>query len=247
MGRRRRLRLRSPRGRIEIGAAVLIALAGISLVVRVLRWVGEQLVRGWPVVAAVSVLGVGVAVWRAVLAARERTARSERLAVLRYSVEALDAMDDRQFEFALRDLLIRDGWSAQQVGQQGDQAADVIGDHPQFGRLVVQAKHTKVAARVGSQVMYQVKGTAGPAHGANAATVVTNGGFTRDAMAWGERHEVGWVDRERLREWAERGVPLHRLLRLPALARRRLLLPRGPRSAALLGPSAPEGRVRGVR
>lgn len=99
---------------------------------------------------------------RVVTNRRENAARARRLSVLRYSLAQLDAMDDRQFEFALRDLLIRDGWSARQVGQQGDQAADVIADHPVYGRLVVQAKHTKVGAKVGSQVMYQVYGTAGP-------------------------------------------------------------------------------------
>lgn len=63
-------------------------------------------------------------------------------------------MDDRAFEFALRDLLLRDGWNARQVGRQGDQAADVIGEDRQRGRIVLQAKHTTVAGEVGSSVMY---------------------------------------------------------------------------------------------
>ncbi|MFF3837922.1 restriction endonuclease [Streptomyces sp. NPDC001930] len=169
----------------------MVAAAVASLVVRLLVWVGEALVRWWPVVAVLALLGFAAGVWRAVAATREHAARARRLSVLRFSLAELDAMDNRQFEFALRDLLIRDGWSARQVGQQGDQAADVIADHPAYGRLVVQAKHTKVAAKVGSQVMYQVNGTAGPAHRANAATVVTNGGFTRDAREWGEPGPYG--------------------------------------------------------
>ncbi|WP_425575600.1 restriction endonuclease [Streptomyces gobitricini] len=126
----------------------------------------------------------------------------------------VDALSDVQFEFALRDLLIRDGWTARRVGQQGDQAADVIGQHPQYGRIVIQAKHTKVGAKVGSHVMYQVKGTAGPVHGANIAVVVTNGGFTRDAKHWGDQHHVHWIDRDRLHTWAQSGTPLRDLLRL---------------------------------
>ncbi|MFF2898617.1 restriction endonuclease [Streptomyces sp. NPDC057966] len=129
--------------------------------------------------------------------------------------------DDQEFEFALRDLLVRDGWTARQVGQKGDQAADVIGQHTQRGRIVLQAKHTTVGGKVDSKVMYQVKGTAGPVHRADIAVVVTNGGFTRDAKEWGERHQVHWVDRERLRQWAHDGVPLHTLLRLPARRPRR--------------------------
>ncbi|MEU2509840.1 restriction endonuclease [Streptomyces sp. NPDC007863] len=85
---------------------------------------GEVLVRWWPIVAVLALLGFAASVWRAVAASHEHAARARRLSVLRFSLAELDAMDDRQFEFALRNLLIRGGWSARQVGQQGDQAAD---------------------------------------------------------------------------------------------------------------------------
>ncbi|MGW1249392.1 restriction endonuclease [Streptomyces sp. NPDC002535] len=139
-------------------------------------------------------------------------ADSARLAHLRFTLTELDAMGDQDFEYALRDLLVRDGWSAKKVGQGGDQAADVIGVRLPLGRIVVQAKHTRVGGKVGSSVMYQVKGTAGPVHGADHAVVVTNGTFTRDAMAWGDRHSVRWVDRDRLNLWAHEGKALHELL-----------------------------------
>ncbi|CAL9332062.1 hypothetical protein SUDANB145_00086 [Streptomyces sp. enrichment culture] len=67
--------------------------------------------------------------------------------------------------------------------------------------------------------MYAVKGPAAPAHGADHAVVVTNGSFTRDAMAWGDRYGVHWVDRQRLRRRAEDGRALHELLGLPARPR----------------------------
>ncbi|ELP66338.1 membrane protein [Streptomyces turgidiscabies Car8] len=73
---------------------------------------------------------------------------------------------------------------------------------------------------MGPSVMYAVKGTAGPAHRADHAVVVTNGAFTRDVMAWGHRHSVHWVDRDKLRRWAETGTALHELIGLPAPARR---------------------------
>ncbi|WP_346766189.1 hypothetical protein [Streptomyces sp. A0592] len=47
--------------------------------------------------------------WQVVTNRRENAARARRLSVLRFSLAQLDAMDDRRFEFALRDLLIRDG------------------------------------------------------------------------------------------------------------------------------------------
>lgn len=217
-----RWRLRRPRGGIEVASAIVVAAAVLVLVVRgaVLAAVAAR--DAWPVLLVVAVLGGLVAVWRVRQTAKERQRARERLAVLRFTLDECDAMDDRQFEYALRDLLIRDGWPARRVGGSGDQAADVIGDHAQRGRIVVQAKHTRVGGRVGSSVMYAVKGTAGPAHRADHAVVVTNGTFTRDAMAWGDRHGVRWIDRQRLQRWANEGITLHELLALPARQRRAL-------------------------
>ncbi|WP_324612817.1 restriction endonuclease [Streptomyces specialis] len=139
------------------------------------------------------------------------------VAKLRVRLTDLDAMVDKAFEFALRDLLIRDGWTARVVGQKGDQVADVIGDHERRGRIVLQAKHTRVGSKVSSSGLYQVKGTARPVHRADHAVVVTNADFTRDAKAWGDQHHIHWTDWARLQAWAELGTPLHDLLR-PARA-----------------------------
>ncbi len=214
----RRLGLRAPRTTAERIAAVIIVLVMVSWAAQGLRWVVTD---GLPILVTLAALGaVGVAAWwwiQRVGAA----ARRERLASLRLSLAQLDAMDDKQFEFALRDLLLRDGIEARQVGQQGDQAADVIGQDARWGRIVVQAKHTKVGGKVGSQVMYQVKGTAPPVHRADVAVVVTNGSFTRDAKAWGDKHGIHWVDREALRRWAEGGTALPDLLHLSRRGRLR--------------------------
>ncbi|MEE1783384.1 restriction endonuclease [Streptomyces sp. SP17BM10] len=221
---RRRRRLRRPRGTTEFVAASTVALAVLVLLVRAAEAGTRAAMAHWPVLAAlVGAAGVAAAVWWA----RRRTAtraRLQRLATLRLSLPGIDALGDQEFEYALRDLLVRDGWSARKVGRQGDQAADVIGRHPALGRIVLQAKHTTVGAKVGSQVMYQVKGTAGPVHGADVAVVVTNGSFTRDAKVWGDKHGVHWIDRDRLGRWAEHGTALHDLLRLPAGPPRRRAL-----------------------
>ena len=172
---RRRTRFRRPRGIVEQIAAGVVAVALAILLLRVVAAVGRVLLGAWPilvVLAACALAAAGAIRLRRGVVAR---LRGERLAKLRLTLDEVDALSDRQFEFALRDLLIRDGWTARQVGQQGDQAADVIGRHPLRGRIVLQAKHTKVGGKVGSQVMYQVKGTAGPAHGADIAVVVTTG------------------------------------------------------------------------
>ncbi|MDN3058977.1 restriction endonuclease [Streptomyces sp. SRF1] len=217
---RRRLRLRKPRGTGEHIAAAVVALAAVTLLLQMARAAQSAVVRGWPILLVLAAGGLTYGLWQLLRQARARRARVGMLARLRITLADIDAMDDKEFEFALRDLLVRDGWSARKVGRKGDQAADVIGDHPQRGRIVVQAKHTRVGGKVGSTVMYAVKGTAGPVHKADHAVVVTNGAFTRDAMAWGDRHGVHWVDREKLQHWAENGAALHELLKVSARSRR---------------------------
>ncbi|WP_149184870.1 restriction endonuclease [Streptomyces sp. TRM49041] len=230
---RRRLRPRMPRGAGEWAAAAVVALAAVTLATKTAVAIAVAAQQAWPVLVALAAAGLLCAGWRAWRSARAARMRAQSLARLRITLMQIDAMDDQDFEFVLRDLLIRDGWSARRVGRQGDQAADAIGQHGRRGRIVLQAKHTTVGAKVGVHVMYQVKGTAGPVHGADHAVVVTNGTFTRDARAWGEKHQIHWIDRDRLRTWAEHGAPLHDLLRLPDRRPRRALAPRTirPRSS----------------
>jgi restriction system protein len=209
-----------PRGPQEWAAAGIVALAAGTFLVRTAATVLEIAMRAWPVIAVLAAGALLYGAWQATRSARAAKGRAANLARLQITLTHIDAMNDQEFEFALRDLLVRDGWTARQVGQQGDQAADVIGRHNQHGRVVIQAKHTKVNGKVGSHVMYEVKGTAGPVHGADIAIVVTNGTFTRNARAWGDRHHVHWIDRDRLRAWAEHGTPLPSVLRLPHPRRR---------------------------
>ncbi|MET9736080.1 restriction endonuclease [Streptomyces sp. NPDC006458] len=217
---RKPLRLRRLRGASEVVSAAVVGLAVLVLAVRIATAAVGALREAWPVLLALVALAGTAGAWWVTRAIGRRRRDAERLALLRITLAEFDAMDDRQFEHALRDLLVRDGWPARRVGGGGDQAADVIGDHMHRGRIVVQAKHTRVGGKVGSSVMYAVKGTAGPAHRADHAVVVTNGTFTRDAMAWGDRHGVHWVDRDKLRRWAETGTALHELLGLSARTRR---------------------------
>lgn len=215
-----RMRIRRPRGTAEVLSATVVALAALVLIFQMAAAVVETLKDAWAFLLVLALVMGAVGAFRIARTMHGRRRDAERLATLRITLVEFDAMDDQQFECALRDLLVRDGWVARRVGGSGDQAADVISDDVRHGRIVVQAKHTRVGGKVGSSVMYAVKGTAGPVHRADHAVVVTNGTFTRDAMAWGDRHSVSWVDRDRLRRWAEDGTALHRLLGLPARSRR---------------------------
>ncbi|MER5361662.1 restriction endonuclease [Streptomyces sp. NPDC002785] len=213
------LRLRRPRGTAEMVSAAVVAVAVLVLALRMLVAAAGMLTQSWLVLPALVLIMGAVGVGRLRQASTRRRREGERVAALRVALAEFDAMDDRSFEYALRDLLVRDGCPARRVGGSGDQAADVIGDHPRLGRIVVQAKHTRVSGKVGSSVMYAVKGTAVPVHKAAHAVVITNGTFTRDAMAWGERHGIHWVDRDRLQRWAQDGAALHELLGLSVRSR----------------------------
>lgn len=216
------LRRRAPKTPGEQVAAGVIAVACLLGLLHVATSAGRWLLGAWPIlIALAAAASAAAALWQSRRSAARRE-RARRLAALRLSMSAIDAMNDRAFEFALRDLMLRDGCTtALRVGQAGDQCADVIAEHPIHGRIVVQAKHTTVAAKVGSHVMYQVNGTARPVHHADIAIVVTNGSLTRDAKAWGDRHGIHWIDRTLLERWADAGHPVGGLLRLPAATRRR--------------------------
>lgn len=212
---RRRIRWR-PRSTTDVLGAAAVVLALTVALAQAASRLATKATEAWPLLALAGLVCAVALVGLRIRNQYRHRADSARLAHLRFTLPELDVMGDQDFKYALRDLLVRDGWSAKKVGRGGDQAADVIGVRLPLGRIVVQAKHTRVGGKVGSSVMYQVKGTAGPVHGADHAVVVTNGTFTRDAMAWGDRHGVRWVDRDRLNRWAHEGKALHELLGLPA-------------------------------
>lgn len=209
-------RPRMPCDRGERIAAGVIAAVFFLTLVQFGAAIASVLARIWWTIP-VALTGAAIAFvvrWRRTIAAQRE--RAARLATLRLTLAELDALDPTGFELAVRDLMIRDGIAARHVGQRGDQAADAIGKDTCGRTFVAQCKHTTSGGRVTSRVMYEVNGTAGPAHGADIAVVVTNGTFTRDARAWGDRHHVHWIDRDRLGQWAATGLSLHQILRVPA-------------------------------
>lgn len=202
------IRPRFPRDRREwiaaavfVGAAVMTVYDLASIIITVL----------FGVLLIAVPAGIVTVWWRRKVLYR---AAQLRVADLRYSIAQIDAMSPTAFEHAVRDLMIRDGIKARHVGQRGDQAADVIGRDTVGRVLVAQCKHTTTGGRVGSRVMYEVNGTAGPVHGADVAVVVTNGDFTRNAREFAARHGIHLVDRDQLAHWTGQNTSLHTLLHL---------------------------------
>ena len=154
MAARRGLRLRAPRGRGEQVEAAVAALAAGWLLARPAAAAWRAALRGWLPWFAVpaAVLAAGAAV----IGAR-RALRTVR---------------------ALRDLLIRDGWTARRAGGRGDpgRRRHRAGPAAGRGRRAGQTHRGRRRSRLGRDV--RVKGTVGPVHGAQMAVVVTDGSFT---------------------------------------------------------------------
>ncbi|MCX4748088.1 restriction endonuclease [Kitasatospora sp. NBC_01287] len=132
---------------------------------------------------------------------------------LRISPSRIDRLTPVQFEQFVSALLERAHCAiTRRGGRSNDMAADVLATTQDGVYLAVQCKHTQVGRKVDAPTMYEVNGTAGPEHGARVALVVTNGGFTKPALAFAERHEILTVGRDDLAKWANGTLTLADIL-----------------------------------
>ncbi len=129
----------------------------------------------------------------------------------------LDQLHHRDFEFAVRDLMYRDGCTdAVQVGGAGDNGADVKATDPYGRRWVIQCKHRRAGlagAAVGTPDLQVLNGTGRPVHGGDVIVLVTNGRFSKPALDFARSQRLHLVDRSTLATWAGGGRPLWELLR----------------------------------
>nr|WP_330315420.1 restriction endonuclease [Streptomyces sp. NBC_00523] len=135
---------------------------------------------------------------------------------LRYALPQLDALAHRDFEYAVRDLMRRDGCTdARQVGGAGDNGADVLATDPQGRVWVIQCKHRRAGDRgsaVGTPDLQRVNGTARQLYGADIVLVVTNGRFSSRCAPLAEQLHMHLADRRMLAAWAAGSRPLWELL-----------------------------------
>ncbi|WP_063755072.1 restriction endonuclease [Streptomyces albus] len=236
------------RGGVLIGAAVAV----LATVVGFGIWLGAWLNEHWGIYAVVpQVVFMLLAVWS--LAGNQRRRWEERRARgVRASLEEIDALHHREFEFAVRDLMRRDGFEAERVGGAHDDVCDVRGVDADGRIWVVQCKHKRdgwEGKAIGVEVLQRLNGTAQTVHGARFAVIVTNGRFTLPAVERSETYGVHLIDRGRLELWAAEGRPLWKLLegvkparRLPGQRRRRR--PGPARATARVSPWGRQGRPR---
>ncbi|MEU3743251.1 restriction endonuclease [Streptomyces sp. NPDC032198] len=193
--------------------AVLIAgAAALWLLLAVVNWL---LVHGWVLlVLALSAVGAGLAFVRQ----RRRRARWQDVQrqALRYEIAQIDGLHHRDFEYAVRDLMRRDGCAdARQIGGAGDNGADVLATDPLGRKWVIQCKHRRNGAQgspVGTPDLQRVNGTARQLYGANVVLVVTNGRFSVRCAPLARQLHMHLVDRRVLADWAAGSRPLWELV-----------------------------------
>ncbi|MFG3002032.1 restriction endonuclease [Streptomyces sp. NPDC048340] len=193
--------------------AALAAVVVLSLAAAALRWLAAH---PWTVAAVLlaAAAGAGAWAWRRREAARWEQVRASGL---RYAVSQLDGLHHRAFEFAVRDLMHRDGCAdARQVGGRGDNGADVKATDPFGRRWVIQCKHRKAGwsgKPVGSPDLQVLNGTGRQIHHGDVVVMLTNGRITADATQFAKSQRLHLVDRHLLAEWASGSRPLWELLR----------------------------------
>ncbi|MFE3738880.1 restriction endonuclease [Streptomyces sp. NPDC059134] len=191
----------------------LVGAVASSLIASVASWVAEHpWISALPVVAVAGTGAVGVYLQRK--ATRRDAVRAQGL---RYVVEHLDGLHYTQFEYALRDLMHRDGCQdARQVGRGGDKGANVKATDPHGRRWVIQCKHRKdglQGSAVGAPDLYVLNGTGRQVHGGDVLVMLTNGRFSKPALEFAESQGLHLIDRHLLARWASGSRPLREVLR----------------------------------
>ncbi|MFJ3439228.1 restriction endonuclease [Streptomyces cyaneofuscatus] len=179
----------------------------------------------WILIVLGAAAAVGGAVWGHRLQ-QQRAWDRVRQQTLRYGLPQLDALHHRDFEYAVRDLMLRDGCTdARQIGGAGDNGADVLATDPLGRTWVIQCKHRRDGDRgpaVGTPDLQRVNGTARPLYGADVVLVVTNGRFSTRCPPLAAQLRMHLADRLTLATWAGGGRPLWELLpKIPAPRRNR--------------------------
>ncbi|MFF9213980.1 MULTISPECIES: restriction endonuclease [unclassified Streptomyces] len=214
-GTARRANRKRSRQSPDIFTIAVVAVAAVSLLVAVVNWL---LAHWWLLLITALLAAIAGTVWW-----QQRTRRAQweqaQAHVLRYGLTQLDALSHRQFEYAVRDLMNRDGCAdAIQVGGRGDLGADVKATDPLGRRWVIQCKHRRHGERgaaVGTPELQVLNGTGRPVHKADVVVLVTNGRVTQPGRIFARQQRLHLVDRQLLAAWAAGSQPLWQLL--PAL------------------------------
>lgn len=215
LARRHRKRCPSKRQQRQREQLLGLAVGGLAVFALLSALVSWLSANPWVLVVLGAVAVVATAWWahrRQQQLVWERT----RQQGLRYALPQLDALHHRDFEYAVRDLMRRDGCTdARQIGGAGDNGADVLATDPMGRTWVIQCKHRKAGDRgsaVGTPDLQRVNGCARQLYGADVVLVVTNGRFSARCAPLAAQLHMHLADRRTLATWASGGRPLWELL-----------------------------------
>ncbi|MFD8686725.1 restriction endonuclease [Streptomyces sp. NPDC059651] len=196
-------------------------LAAGALAVAVAWATIAWLLTHWWILAVLGTAATAAGIWRFHRHQQRRLWNRVQQQALRYELGQLDTLHHRDFEYAVRDLMRRDGCTdARQTGGAGDNGADVLATDPLGRTWVIQCKHRKDGDRgsaVGTPDLQRVNGTARQLYGADIVLVITNGRFSTRCAPLATQLHMHLADRRTLATWAGGGRPLWELLpRIPA-------------------------------
>ncbi|GAA2470433.1 restriction endonuclease [Streptomyces mauvecolor] len=250
-------RLLERREKLQFAALAVGAVIGGAGFIGFFVWLGAWLNEHWGIYAVLPQAGLMLLIFFGAAAEQRRKWEERRAQGLRIPLSQLDKAGHRAFEYAIRDLMRRDGFAAERVGGAGDDACDVRAVDADGRVWAIQCKHRRdgwAGSATGVGVLQQVNGTAAPVHGAKVAVVVTNGRFSGPAVAWAERHGIQLMDRHCLELWSQERQPLWEALggikrprRLPSQARRPRPIRTTRRARLNRKFSVAQGRDRSIR
>ncbi|MGO4749588.1 hypothetical protein AB4212_13360 [Streptomyces sp. 2MCAF27] len=186
----------------------VLLLVVVAAPLSALGWLWARV--GWWA-ALLSALALGYAVRAVVLRRRRAVARKRRRAVS-FTLDQVDAADDRAFRAIVGRLLLRDGWQAVRGVRVTDAGVvHLVGHWPggrqlgvAFERGVERAGPDGPRGAAALRAVGSVEQRPGGATtGASAVfVVVSSGSFARDRVLWAARTGVHLVDRTMLERWA---------------------------------------------
>lgn len=218
------LRLRGEYGpewwQVAPAFAALLVAGGLPLLFLV--WLWAQ-VGWWATLLTAAALAYGV---RAAVLRRRQALARKREQLVRFTVDQVDAADDRGLRRIVGRLLVRDGWTdVRGVWANDAGVVHLVGVRPGGRRLGVAFERgveragqdgLRSAAALRSVSATPEEQAGEPAVGPPPLLlVVSSGSFARERVLWAARTGVRLVDRTALQRWAA-GEHLVRLLDLDA-------------------------------
>lgn len=182
-----------------------LLLLGVAVPLFTLGWLWARL--GW----WAALLGAAAAAYaaRAVVLRRRRAVARRRRQSVRFTLDQVDAADDRGFRTVVGRLLLRDGWTGVRGVRVSGTVVHLVGngrDGRQLGLAFERGVEQAGQEGGGRAALRPVSGApllpdveAGPRP---LFVVVSSGSFARERVLWAARTDVRLVDRAMLRRWA---------------------------------------------